>query len=212
MNKINIEKTYICHWNKLSDRKQFLIESLFNLGLDNYEFVENYVADEMDEEEISKEYSFIFKINQKGRYLKKSEISLALKHCWVIKDAFDKKYDSILILEDDVVFEDDFIENFNDFKSQLPKDWDIAWVGGCCDLHSNNINDSKNVYKSMHSRCTHAFIISKNGISKIQSQINNINEAIDWYYNILIKKLKLNNYWFEPVLAKQNTEFMSTIQ
>ena len=212
MSKIAVDKTYICHWNKLMDRKKILIENLSHLGLNNYEFVESYIAEELNEKEIKNEYPLIFQPTEKGRFLKMSEISLALKHCWIIKDAFSKKYDSILILEDDVAFEKDFIENFNDFKSQLPDDWDIAWVGGCCGLHSNNILDSKNVYESRYSRCTHSFIISKIGISKIESQISNINEAIDWYYNTLIENLKLKNYWFEPVLAKQNIEFMSTIQ
>jgi len=212
MSEINIEKIYICHWNKLIERKKILIQSLDQIGLNKYEFVENYIAAELDEEEISKEYPFIFKPNQKNRYLRKSEISLALKHCWIVKDAFDKNYEDVLILEDDVKLEYDFIERFNYYKSQLPTDWDIAWIGGCCNLHSKNILPNINVYKENSSRCAHAFIISKIGLSKIKNHISDINEAIDWYYNTLILELELKNYWFEPILATQNNEFKSTVQ
>ena len=33
------------------------------------------------------------------------------------------------MLEDDVELHPDFINLFNNFKGQLPKNWDLAWVG-----------------------------------------------------------------------------------
>lgn len=158
-NMLNIDKIYICHWNKLSNRKEKLIEQLDRLGILDYEWVESYDKDNWNLSEIAMQYTKIFEADDDGRLLKPSEISLLLKHCWILKDSY-KKYESILVLEDDVVLDDDFINKFNFYKNQLPIDWDLAWVGSCCDLHAELVNGI-NVYKNSGSRCTHAFIVSQ---------------------------------------------------
>ena len=47
---------------------------------------------------------------------------------------------------------------------------------------------------------------------KIIESIKFVNDGADWYYNNLIEKLNLNNYWFEPSLASQNIMYETTIQ
>lgn len=210
--KLNIDKIYICHWSELTDRKVHVINQLKNQNILNYYFVENYDKNFIDKELIQKEYPLIFKkIKRENRYLKISEISLLLKHCWIIKDAYEKKYSSIMILEDDVEFCDNFVDLFNEYKKQLPDDWDCCWVGGCCGLHFNFIKN-KNVYRVLNSRCCHCYILSLNGIKKILKDIQNINDAIDWYFNDIIPKYELQAFWFEPPLAEQSKKFETTVQ
>jgi GR25 family glycosyltransferase involved in LPS biosynthesis len=208
---LNVDKVYITHWSKLTDRKNWLINHLSESNIDNYTWVENYDKDNWNIEDIKIEYPSVFGLNPKGRNLKYSEISLVLKHCWIVKDAFENKYESILILEDDVVLEDNFISNFNNYKDQLPLDWDICWVGSCCNLHSRII-PGVNVYRENSSRCTHAYMLSKSCINKIIESIKFVNDGADWYYNNLIESFNLNNYWFEPSLASQNNMYETTIQ
>lgn len=209
--KLNVDKIYMTHWTRLSDRKKFLTSYLPENAINEIEWVELYDKENWIKEDILKEYPNIFGLNPKGRYLNDSEISLALKHCWLIKDAFENKYDSILVLEDDVVFAQNFVENFNNYKQQLPNDWDSCFIGTCCNLHARTI-ENLNVYKTNSSRCTHAYILSRKGIEKLITDIDSINECIDWYYNLVIEKLSLQNYWFEPSLAFQNPNYKSTIQ
>ena len=196
---LNVDKVYITHWSKLTNRKEWLVNHLSEKNIDNYNWVENYDKDDWNIEDIKKDYTLVFDLNPKGRNLKYSEISLVLKHCWIIKDAFDNVYDY------------DFISKFNSYKNQLPSDWDICWVGSCCNLHSRLI-PGINVYRENISRCTHAYMISKSCISKIIESIKFVNDGADWYYNGLIEKFNLNNYWFEPSLASQNTMYETTIQ
>jgi GR25 family glycosyltransferase involved in LPS biosynthesis len=212
MNTINVDKIYICHWNKLIDRKIHIIEQLKSQNIFEYSFVELYDKNALDKNKIEKEYPMVFgKINRDKRYLKLSEISLLLKHCWIIKDAYEKQYDSIMILEDDVEFCNNFVNLFNTYKKQLPNDWDCCWVGSCCGLHCNII-PNKNIYRVLNSRCCHCYILSLNGIKKILQDIQNINEGIDWYFNDIIPKLGLNAFWFEPSLAEQSNKFQTTVQ
>ena len=208
---IDIENIYICHWKKLTERKSNLIAHFSEIGIKKYQWVEKYDKDSWNIEEIQKKYPLIFDNNPLGRKLKWSEISLTLKHSWIIEDSFEKGYDDVLVFEDDVILHPNFIEYFNFFKTQIPKDWDIVWIGSCCNLHALYI-EGKYFYKADGSRCTHAFMLSKSCVNKIVNEVSNINDGSDFYYNFLIKKYNLNNYWMEPVLSYQNTNYETTIQ
>jgi len=103
------------------------------------------------------------------------------------------------------------LDEFSKSFEQLPEDWDMAWVGTCCDLHAHP-KDGLRIAKANGSRCTHAYIISNLGANKILEELRYCNDGADFYYNYLIDKFKLNNYWFEPALAVQSAEFKTTIQ
>ncbi len=209
---LNVDKVYITHWSKLTNRKELLSKHLLDNGIKNSIWVENYDKDNWNIDEIKSEYPFIFGLNPKGRNLNYSEISLALKHCWIFKDALIKSYDSIIIFEDDVILDEGFITKFNEYKKQLPTDWDLFFFGSCCDLNINNKKEGVNVYRTNISRCCHAYSISLSGLNKLKNNIPNINEAIDWHFNYIIPDLNLNTYWSEPTIAKQNSKFESTVQ
>lgn len=217
MMKINVDKIYICHWSKLTDRKNFILKHLSENNLDNFEFVETYDKDSWDKELIEIEYPNIFNVyNSYGynepRKLKLSEISLVLKHCWIIKESKKHNYDSIMVLEDDALLVDNFVEKFNSYKNELPPDWDCAWIGSCCNLHAYPIIENKHIYEVPGSRCTHAYLLSKKCINTVYNTIKYVDNCSDFYYNYLIDRFKLKNYWFEPELATQNQIFHTTIQ
>ena len=107
--KLNVDKVYICHYSKLIERKKHVIDQLNSNKIDNYEFVELYDKDNLDKNVLIVEYPNIFnKIKRENKYLNFAEISLLLKHCWCIKDAYNKNYKSIMILEDDIIFKKNF--------------------------------------------------------------------------------------------------------
>lgn len=205
-----MEKIFVCHWKKLTERKKHVIGVLEEEKITEYEFVEDYDSDDWIVGDIEKEFPKIFDKNPKGRNLKNSEISLVLKHIKIIREVAEK-YNYALVLEDDVILCDNFKEEFESSFNDLPEDWDLAWVGTCCNLHSNPI-DGKRVSRTTGSRCTHAYVISNSGANKILKELVNCNDGADFYYNYLIDKYSLNNYWFEPALAIQNSEFKTTIQ
>lgn len=215
-NKLNIDQIYVCHWGKLNDRKEYIINHLNKKGIYDFKFIDSYDKENWNIEEIKKTYPVIFNSFAHNAYgitnipLKYSEISLVLKHCQIIKEIVDKKYSSVLIFEDDVLLHNDFINQFNSYKSQLPDGWDLAWVGSCCNLHAP-YQESKNVYEMDGTRCTHAYAVSYEGACKILPILESVNDAADWFLNRVIKQLNLKNYWFEPPLAYPNTKFITTI-
>lgn len=206
MNNIDIEKIYICHYKKLIDRKQFIVEQFKNQNIINYEFVECFDKDSWNLNEINSVYPEINKTN-----LTDGEKSLALKHAWIVEDAFKKNYNSVIVFEDDVELCANFIDKFNFYKKQLPKDWEIGWIGSCFNLKMPEV-EGKNVYYSdIGSRCTHAFCLNSSFLKKSHELFKNIDAPSDFYYTKIIKTLKINNYWFQPPLALQSLHFYSSL-
>ena len=193
----------------MTDRKISISDQLQKLGLDNYMFVEQFDKDSWDTENISKEFPKIFNSANK---MNDAERSLALKHAWIVTDMYKQGYSSVLVLEDDAVLVDDFVEKYNSYINQMPLDWDIGWVGSCFGLKEPEISNI-NVYKTNRgSRCAHAYCISKLFSIKIIDEIKNIDRQADFYYNYIIDKFNLNNYWFQPPLALQSLDFFSSLR
>lgn len=210
-------KTYICHWSKLSERKVYLSQIISSLGINDVEWVESYDKDNWDVEKIKNEYPKVFDLNPSGRHLKKSEISLLLKHCYIIKEVANGNDHYALVLEDDAQLCDNFLNLLKEYIAEMPEDWDIGWPGDCCNLslyhfYKEQYIEGKRIYAKEHSRCTHCFVLSKTGANKILGEISIACEGSDFFYSQLIQKHKLNNYWFEPPLATQNPIFHTTIQ
>lgn len=205
---IDVDKIYVCHYSKLIDRKKSILNQFQHFRIDDYSFVEFFDKDSWNMNDITKEYPMI---NSNIR-MNDGEKSLALKHAWIVKDMYKNGYSSVLVLEDDAILCDDFVNKFNFYKQQLPSDWDIGWVGSCFNLKEPQ-KPNINVYKTDRgSRCTHAFCLSKLFAEKMQEHFTNINMPSDHYYNYIVKKFDLNNYWFQPPLALQSLEFCSALK
>lgn len=204
----SVDKIYVCHHTELVERKKFIIEHLSKYELE-YEFVTDYLPNEINLDELQNIYP---KINGYiPAYMRKlsiNEISLILKH-YKIWNEFEQnsELNSILVLEDDVVFIDDFIDKMNMYiKRDI--NYDFIFVGTCCNL--NEVGTGL-VRTNRGSRCTHAYMISRTCYNKIKDEMKNIQEPIDFFINVLVNKLNLNNYWLEEPVAYQNSSYKTSI-
>lgn len=204
--KLNVDKIYICHYKKLTARKKHITEQLHKFGLTDYYFVEEeFDKDTWNMEEVLKEYP-----NINDTEMLNSTKSLSLKHAWIVQDMHNNGYSSVLVLEDDAVFCDDFVNKFNAYVEQMPPDWDIGWVGSCFHLKEPE-KPGVNVYRTNRgSRCTHAFCLSKHFATRMADEMRKVTGPPDFYYNHIVEKFDLNNYWFQPPLALQSLDFPSS--
>lgn len=212
-----INKIYICHYTKLLNRKPILDSQINKLNLNNItEWVEVYDKEEIDINKLINELPNIKnKLNIKGHFnrtLKMSEISLLLKHNHIWENMIENDIENVLVLEDDALFNDNFITDFNSYIDELPSDYDLLWVGSCCGLHANPLENGKHIYRKDGSRCTHAYLINKKCAIKMLEYFKINNSPADFMFNEAIIKYKLNNYWLEPDIISQNGIFKTSIQ
>jgi len=202
-------KFFITHYTPLVERKQNMIQQLEKYGINNVEFIENYDREVLTEQDVCKFAS-----------IKMSEISLFLKHIEIFNKEMDTD-DIVVILEDDAIFADDFLNKLNQYIEEMNQyDWDILFSGDCCNLHIDvdKMSDGKHIYNKSGSRGTCMYVLNKGVCKKLRYIIcseTNICEPIDHWFNYVIVKYGLRSFWSEPALVSQGSEmgiFMSAIR
>ena len=103
-----------------------------------------------------------------------------------------------LILEDDVLFMDNFNERFVEFIEMLPKDWHIFYLGAVL-LNSENCNHM--MVRAMDTSSLHAYCVNPKFKEIALAQAREYPEHIDVAYRLLHRKYK--SYAAKPPLAKQ---------
>lgn len=204
-------KVFVLHYTKMTERKKNILMQFERYGIKDFEFIELY-----DKDTLSSEDKAIFVDN-----FSTVKISLIKKHIHVY-NIISSSHDQALILEDDAILCDDFLNKFNDYLKQVPSDYDMVFLGNGCNLHieKHRIVSGNYIYKKClyptswggdgATRCTDSYIISNKCASKLCEYIlnlkNKINTNIDWWLNIAARDNNLNVYWAEPTIVKQGSQ------
>lgn len=202
-------KIFVIHYKKLSDRKQHILKQFEKYNIKDYEFID------IDRDELQGYDLTIFE------NLHNSYIAIQLSHIYAYKQIRDN-HDQAIILEDDVILQDNFMNIFNHYLTQLPYDYDMLFFGSCCNLHiqQHNLIFNKNIYeKSLEAtewggdgstRALHSYLINKKCAIKLCEYIDNIKYKIsvpaDFWLNIAARDIRLKVYWAEPTIAMQGSE------
>jgi GR25 family glycosyltransferase involved in LPS biosynthesis len=171
------------------------------------------------------------KISNNNLKLSAGAYGLLLTNIKIINEAILNEYENVLILEDDVMFNNKFYEIFNEKILSLPNDWDLLFLGGSHVFSKgkfNLITGDKNFmvteknYKSLNyelckttwTQTTHAVAINFKFFNTLMNSITEntarpTNEgifAIDRQYCELQQK-GCNTYTFLPSLVLQRPNF-----
>ena len=122
------------------------------------------------------------------------------------------EYDTVVLLEDDLIFQYGFKELLKENWKNVPDDWDMVWVGG---YERYNVPGKKvkgNVYIPKDMWGTHCMLFSKKGIEKIVRHLNNKSITTDIDIEITRHIEDFNQYSFYPTLAIQNQYSLSDIR
>lgn len=207
-------KIFVLHYSKLVDRKKHILEQFNKQGITDYEFIEKY-----DREDLQDCDTLLF---DKG--IKKSVVSLTNKHFYAY-NMIAENYEKALILEDDVILCDNFMEKLNNYITQLPENFDMLFIGNGCNLHieKHKLIPNKNIYEKClyptrwggdgASRCSDSYIISKKCATKLCEYINclkynkgKITLTTDWWLNVAARDNNFKVYWAEPTIVTQGSQ------
>ncbi len=120
-----------------------------------------------------------------------------LSHLEVVREARRLGLPSILIFEDDVVFDDQFERKFTDSIRQLPSDWDMLFFGA---LHKDEpIRVSDNIGRITQANSTYAYALRDTGFDAFIELNSKGDEVLD--ANSLVLQKEFNCYCFMPHLA-----------
>lgn len=118
-------------------------------------------------------------------------------HLEVVREARRLGLPSILIFEDDVVFDEQFEQKFSDSIRDLPADWDMLFFGA---LHKDElIKISDNIGRITASNSTYAYVLRDTVFDAFIELNSKGNEVLD--VNSLVLQKEFNCYCFLPHLA-----------
>jgi GR25 family glycosyltransferase involved in LPS biosynthesis len=133
-----------------------------------------------------------------------------MKHFVVWSDMVVNNITSALILEDDILLTENFVEKFNNQIKDLSTDYDFVWIGSCCDMNLP-FNDKHLIRRGM-SRCAHGYLLNNKTARLLIENYKYNNFPVDIYFNNIMQTLNLESYWMEPDLIRQSNSFETSIQ
>ncbi len=218
---LNIEKTYVLHYTKLKERKERLDKMFDRFGID-VEYFLDYDQEDLTPEIIKEYYNpdpELYKHTIDMAYgsrtvpfreLNMAQISCTIKHYHCIKKVAENCSEYGLVLEDDVIFVDNFVETCNSFLEATPPDWDVIFMGCCANLRvpPAYLKPGVCAYRvgSPAGRGGDSYILKKSAAEKIASTMKPFVTISDWQlsYELFLHDLKV--YWWEPPLVVQGSE------
>lgn len=199
---MSIDKVYIIHFDELKDRKNYLDNEINNrFGFSNYEFIIN--TKESDSE-ILKTHNFKYNRDIWNSPLSNAEICNMHVQFKVWEKIAQGDEETVMIVEDDIIFKDNYDELFPIMIENLPIDYDICFIAECCNLL---LPEEKGIYfkESYGSRCCVAYIVNKKSAKKL-IEIKDFYRPVDHHLNFLKDKISLKYYWSTPPIFKQGSD------
>lgn len=144
-------------------------------------------------------------------YLSPGAIGCYMSHYSVIKEAYEKGHQTVLIFEDDAKIPPNFVDQFKStLQPTLPKDWDMLFFYWINRRKKMNPKIENSPWHRLHRFwCLVAYIINRKGMKKILDNAFPIKYQID---TLLVNKSdEIKMYGCRPNLVKGNN-FKSTMQ
>ena len=142
-------------------------------------------------------------IGYEGR-LPDGAIGNLLSHIEIIKKAKEDGLDNVLILEDDIEFEDNLSTIFSKWVKGVPADWDLLYLGG---NHNKQEIDlvAPHVRKIVDTYTTHAYCIRASVYDDVLAVLGNFESEGDVLMTEVQKSS--NALCFTPNIAWQRPSF-----
>ena len=136
--------------------------------------------------------------------LTKGEHGIKMSHIKILLNCIECSKSGVLIFEDDIILDENFLENITKDIKNVPDDMQILYLGASHHVEPKKIKG--NIYKLLHSYTTHAMYIDKSVFNTlIEAQKNNPHVPLDVVYAHYQPILSV--YGFYPNLAWQKDDY-----
>lgn len=211
-------KKYVIHYEALIDRKKYIQDAIdkkivydisfiskWNRSDEKSKLYNNSITYLPDEEIWIKKCKNYYTESPTFKHLSLGEIACGLNHIYIWEKIAENE-DS-LILEDDVIFCNNFEQMFNLVISNKPNDLDVLFIGGgfyhehvAKTISIHKMNYYKKSSPSTNTVC--AYMLTKNAAQKLCNEVKDHTLPIDFEMNYLFDKLNFNVYHHVPYIVK----------
>ena len=201
-----VDKIFFINLDKDIDRYNYIIDSFQKHNITNYEKISGVLVNRED----TINWKFMGPFNKKldPEKYRIGSLGCLLAHQKTILLAKKRGYKKILILEDDILFPNNFNELFNDFITAFRKTgityWNILYLGLCNwrDTSANKYLSDDIIKIKGGGYCAHAYIINSNIFDYILENIDYSKMEIDLLYNSLNIQCAIRSYTYKERVIK----------
>lgn len=137
--------------------------------------------------------------------IKEGAIGCALSQLFCMKYAKQLGLHTFLLLEDDIEFDENMNELFNQYITEVPPNWDMLYLGGQ-HFHGMNLEKiSEHVYKCEYTLSTHSVAFSSKVFDRFIDTLIDITKPCDVHYAESHKEI--DAYVFIPHLTWQSKSY-----
>lgn len=199
---MNIDSIKIIHYTPLVERREFLTNWFETHNITNFSF-----KADCDREILTTERIQQWATEKAQKRLDRG--TMAVNIAWWETLAEIKDENLVLIVEDDAIFCDNFVEMLDRALKNLPQDFEIGWLSDGFGFHIDEkfLEDGTWWYKSPNAnRTTCAVLIRGSASKKILENYPKFDAIVDAHLTDICENLNLGSYWIEPTLVTQGTQ------
>ena len=175
-------------------RREYIAAHLKQHGV-TYKIIDAVDGHDLTEAQIAKFYSPELALQKSHRVLENSEIACALSHLSVYKKMVDEGINEAIILEDDVVLHENYIQNVAMARQLMPQDWQILLLGydqwaiddkhtgqnNLCHITAARAKNLKIIVPLDMAWGLHGYLINQSGARHLLEKIKMLAASIDGY-------------------------------
>jgi GR25 family glycosyltransferase involved in LPS biosynthesis len=124
-------------------------------------------------------------------------------HVQVVQEARERGHESVLIFEDDAVFDPELATKFVSFIEEVPSDWDMLYFGALHKDEPSRITD--HVYRITNANSTYAYALKRTIFDEFIELNRRAEHVLD--VNAYALQERFNCYCFLPNLAWVESEY-----
>jgi GR25 family glycosyltransferase involved in LPS biosynthesis len=198
------DKIFYINLDSRTDRREFMEEQFKKYGINAERFPAVSLTKEQNDDLVKRGCNFYD--DSRPEYAPRIK-SCTISHLMILLKAKMMQYENYLILEDDVLFDENIINNLiNSINELKTKNWDMYYLG-CNPLEY--YKESENLGRVIRTTTTHAYSINKKFYNKILDNVDFFKSypCIDGYVGGLGRNKENKIYMSLNNLATQKGDF-----
>ncbi len=215
MTGLCFEHAFVINLDHRTDRWAKISENLAQVGIVAERFAATCVGDLLNDQPSMALKHFLQRVdgpNPSAEHKLQTTWACMRSHLAIIRLARDAGWPSVLILEDDCVFEPYTPAVLKRACEQLQgREWGALYLGGTLKKGGKKAAVSANLCEVSRVRLAHAYVVNASIYQKILDEAPESGLPLDWYYSEVLQP-SISAFMVRPNLARQRLFDMSDIE
>ena len=191
----------VLNLDRAASRKETMVQQFKDLKIFDYHFLSAFDGRYLSNLTLNANIGMGYGA---GRLFQKAELAIIMTHLAAIKFAQMMDYESVIVLEDDVVLCKDWNTRLKTLKETLPNDWEYVYLSGHSDYVRFNVYEKPTLISSPKMVGAFSYMVNNTAYKKIIDHCMSFMTTFDDMVMYAIEQKKLVGYTYFPFMTFHN--------